>query len=125
MAQTNPDPALKWEYPAGRNAERFELVKLDSVAREGGGLFGIRNSPSMADALDDPRVWSGTVAEGDRAGSPVHVRVPGPDVPEVKNGDLVALGIVEGHIVICVRKPPHDLDSAALRSWLGTQTCGS
>lgn len=123
MAQTNPDLALTWEYPAGRSAERFLMVRLGKVEKEGGGLFGIRRSPSMADALDDARLWTGTVVNGDLAGSAVHIRVPGVDVPEASQGDLVALGIAEGSICICVRKPPTDLDSARTHAWLASQTC--
>ena len=78
----------------------------------------------MAGALDDARRWSGTVTEGDLAGSAVHIRVPGPDVPEAGNGDLVALGIVEGSLCICVRKPPAALDPTQTHTWLASQTCG-
>ncbi len=123
MAQTHPDLSLKWEYPAGRTPERFLTIQLDKVEKEGRGFLGIRRSPSMADAMDDARLWTGTVADGDLGGSKVHIRVPGEDVPEAAKGDRVALGLVEGTICICVRKPPPNLDTAQTRSWLASQSC--
>jgi hypothetical protein len=123
MPQTHPDLSLKWEYPAGRTAERFLMVRLDKAEKEGGGFLGIGRSPSMADALDDARLWTGTVTEGDVIGSQVHIRVPGTDVPEAGQGDQVALGIVEKTICICVRKAPPNLNAAEMRTWFAGQTC--
>jgi hypothetical protein len=73
--------------------------------------------------MDTPDNLYGQLVDRIPAGSAVHIRVPGADVPEASQGDLVALGIAEGSICICVRKPPADLDSARTHAWLASQTC--
>ena len=123
VAQTHSDFSLQWEYPAGRAADRFLLVRLDKVEKEGSGFLGIQRSPSMAGAMDDARLWTATVVDGELAGHHLHIRVPGLDVPDAATGDRVALGLVGGTICICVRKPPQHLDEAQARAWSSNQTC--
>jgi hypothetical protein len=125
MIGKTPVLKLNWEYPAGRVPATYLLVRLDDVEKEGGGFLGIRRSPSMADAMPDAMIWSGSIADGDSAGIRVQIRVPGEDVPKVEKGDRVALGLVEDRICICVRVPPADLDAAAARAWLTDQGCAA
>jgi hypothetical protein len=123
MAPKNQDRTLNWEYPADRDPGQFLLVRIDDAEKEGGGIFGIRRSPSLAGAMPDAMNWTGTIVDGESSGDRVHIRVPGEDVPSVHKGDRVALGIVEGTTCICVLVPPANLDLAQARAWLAGQSC--
>jgi len=51
MASSTGD--LKWEWPAGRAIGTQLLVQVEAIQPVSRALFGIKASPSMADALPD------------------------------------------------------------------------
>ncbi|HUB48047.1 MAG TPA: hypothetical protein VMB73_23965 [Acetobacteraceae bacterium] len=115
---------LTWEWPAGRRTDRFLAVKLTRVAKEGGGLFGIRRSPSLADSLPDAKILEGSVMQGINTGEHVSLRAPGAELPRLAAGDRAAFGLVEDRICICVLQIPADITEDRLGAWLSRQSCG-
>ncbi len=98
-------------------------ARVVKVERDSGGLFGIRNSPSMAGALPDPRVITATALGSDSG--PLRVRVPGGELSEeVVVGNRVVVGLVDEAHVICILTPPPSLPDEGLTAWAKTQKCG-
>jgi hypothetical protein len=124
MAASTQPKNLKWEWPDGRKPDRFLAIGLTNVAKEGGGLFGIRRSPSFTDTLPDARVLEGKVATGPLGGSPVRLRAPGGEIPGLSAGDRAAFGMIGDQVCICVLKVPAEVQDAQLADWTARQSCG-
>jgi hypothetical protein len=114
---------LKWEWPGGREPDRFLAIGLTRVAKEGGGWFGIRRSPSLADSLPDATIIEGKVTSGMLRGSPVRLRAPGAEIPQLHAGDRAAFGMIGDHVCVCVLIVPSTVTDADLPDWLARQTC--
>jgi hypothetical protein len=115
---------LHWEGAADRKPASFLIVTIANFAKEGGGLFGIRRSPSFADALPDARVLEGRVTTGPLSGNTVRLRAPGAELPDLHRGDRAAFGMVSDQACICVLLVPADMTDAQLPDWLAHQRCG-
>ena len=123
MAASSRSDPLQWQGAADRTPVRFIAMRVGGVEKDGGGLFGIRNSPSLAGALPDARIVEGA-AIGE-AGGPIKVRAPGGELPPgLGAGARVVLGMVDETHVICILAPPDDVADDALAAWAGTQSCG-
>lgn len=124
LASSSTARHLAWEWPAGRRTDRFLAVKLTEVAKEGGGLFGIRRSPSLADSLPNAMILSGVVVAGSGTGDHVRLRAPGAELPSLATGDRAAFGLVDDRICICVLAVPAGIAADQLAGWLSHQSCG-
>jgi hypothetical protein len=116
--------SLRWEGAADRKPTGFLIVTLTDVAEEGGGLFGIRRSPSFADALPDAHILEGSVENGPLSGSIVRLRAPGAELPDLHRGDRAAFGMVSDQACICVLHVPPGMTKEQLLNWLAQQRCG-
>jgi hypothetical protein len=98
---------LTWEWPAGREAEHRVGVQVVDLSPASGGLFGVKKSPSLVSGFPEPMRLQGKALddEGDWAGKSLEVIVPRSEIPEVKAGDKVTLGLV-GQVCIAVTKLP-------------------
>jgi hypothetical protein len=115
---------LHWEGAADRQPGSFLIVILTNAAKEAGGLFGIRQSPSFADTLPDARVLEGRVEIGPLSGNSVRLRAPGAEIPDLHQGDRAAFGMVSDQACICVLLVPAGMTEERLPSWLAQQRCG-
>jgi hypothetical protein len=116
---------LKWEWPAGRPIESALLVRVESIQPASRGLFGMRASPSMADALPDATELKARVDEQSTrlAGQDLLIRLPGIEAQKLKAGQWAALGLVEsGTVCACVAAAPTQSVEEA-RRWLATSPC--
>jgi hypothetical protein len=116
----SPVVDLTWQGAAGRTPHSFLVLRIDSVSRDRGGLFGIRNSPSLADSFPDPTVIEASGPDGRR-----RLRGPGAELPSgLARGDRVAVGLIDAGHFLCLLVPPTSLPDDAVAAWAATQTCG-
>jgi hypothetical protein len=110
---------LKWEGQADRAITGYLFVKLDRIEKDKGGLFGIKNSPSLAESLPDPRKLHGKVIRG-KGNDPAEVTLhaPGGELPELKADDRVALALIGENACVRVLKVPADLPDDELAAWV-------
>lgn len=117
--------ALKWEWPAGRQADSKVLVRIGKIAKASKGFFGIGASPSLADALPDATDVTATVVAGPDAlaGKTVTLGLPGMEAARLKTGELAGFGLLaDGALCICVAAAPSQ-DVAQAKNWLDGWTC--
>ncbi len=113
---------LVWQGAADRAPVGFVPIRVRRVRRDGGGLFGLNNSPSIVGALPDPRIVEGVPIGG---GGAIEVRVPGGELaPGVQAGARVVLGLVDADHVICLLVPPAEVADDRLLAWAAAQPCG-
>lgn len=115
---------LYWEGAADRQPRSFLIVTLTNTVKDAGGLFGIRRSPSFADSLPDAHVLEGRVETGPLGGNSVRLRAPGAEIPDLREGDRAALGMVSDLACICVLRIPAGMAEERLPNWLAQQRCG-
>jgi hypothetical protein len=117
--------SLKWEWPADRTPDGKILVKVRDVKKEGGGVFGIKKSPSLAESLPDPMQLSGEIIDGrsDWNGRALMFVLPAVELPQVSAGDHVGIAFIDD-AGVCIAKAPADAGAEALRDWLASWTCG-
>lgn len=98
------DIELNWEWPAKRAVEDRLLVKIESVKKESGGLFGIKKSPSLAASLPDPFVVNGVVMNTDShlQGKSLKFVAPKLELEGITSGSYVMLGLINHTTCICV-----------------------
>lgn len=121
---------LKWQWPAGRHPDLKILIRVDTIRKESGGLFGIRKFESMGEHLPDATEVIGTVVLGgdDLRGKTLRLRAPRAELKDVATGHTAGVGIIKsangsGDICICVRGAPENLGADALKSWLDQMSC--
>ena len=124
MAASTEPANLQWEWPADRRPDRFLAVQLSDFHKEGGGWFGIRRSPSLANSLPDARILEGKVLNGPLTGHAVRLRAPGGELPKLARGDRAAFGMVDDKTCICVLRVPANVAAPQLDEWLAQQSCG-
>ena len=114
---------LLWQYADNRKPAQFIAMRVKDIRKEGGGLFGIGNSPSIAHSMPDARLIEG--GRIDAGGPAVKLRAPAGELPKSLNkGSRAVLGLVDARHVICMLLPPETVDDAALLTWAAGQPCG-
>jgi hypothetical protein len=114
---------LAWGFSETGKPSGFVAMRVESVAKEKRGLFGILNSPSVAGWLPDAHVISGKRIGADR--SMISARVPGPELPAgLGAGARLVLALKDGDTVMCLLMPTDAVTDDALLSWAETQDCG-
>jgi hypothetical protein len=106
--EAQPVFELKWEWPGDRAPDVRLVVAVEGLSEEGGGLFGLKRSPSLGDSLPDPVVLRGRVVGGEPGwvGRAVKLRLPRLELPEVRAGDKVDLEVLAGGTCISAAKVP-------------------
>lgn len=99
------DLELRWEWPADRQVQNKLLVRVTNIKEQGGGLFGINKSPSIADNLPDPVILTGTIikSSNNTDGKTVSIVVPKPEIESINSGDHGLFGLVNGSVCICIK----------------------
>jgi hypothetical protein len=121
----NPErTGLRWEGRDNRVPDRFLVLRVQRVEKEGGGLFGLRRSPSLAENLPDATILEGEEIGPSGNGARVTLHLPGADLPPVNRGDRVVLGVVGENACICVLAPPSHLADDQVAGWASSQPCG-
>jgi len=115
---------LVWQGTAGRKPDRFVLVEIETIAADRGGLFGIRQSPSIVGALPNAMMLRARALIKGQAADTVQLRVPGAELPPLQAGDRAVLGLLGKTVCLCVLRPPSDLPEDDVASWAGAQPCG-
>lgn len=115
---------VSWQGAAGRPPERFLVLRLTALEREGGGLFGLRRSPSMPGWLPDAHLLTGEVVSGTDPGRRMRLRVPGSELAGATPGGLLAVGLVDATHAICLLQPPAGMSAEAIPDWAKGQPCG-
>ena len=114
---SSPD-TLFWQGAADRLPARYVSIGVKGVKPHKGGLFGIGESPSLAESYPNAQTISGHRLDGDRAA--VEVRAPGASIPAgLGKGSRVVLGLVDERHVICILVPPEDVPLERLSAWAG------
>lgn len=114
---------ITWEWPAGRQLETKLLINIDKISKASTGFFGIRASPSMADAIPDATEVVATVISGqeDLVGKIISMRIPGVEAKKLKVGEPAAIALVDNNISICVSAAPPNKHE--LENWFSTWNC--
>lgn len=123
MSSTPHSTPLLWQGAADRKPQQFIALRVTDVRKEGGGLFGIGNSPSIVGAMPDARLVEGRTLGGTEA--VVRLKAPGGELPPgLGKGSRLVLGLVDPKHVICLLSPPESVADAALLTWAAGQPCG-
>jgi len=98
------DIDLKWEWPANSAIEHKLLVKVDDIAKQGSGFFGVKKSPSLAASLPDPYIISGSVENSDNKlhGKTVSLVAPKLEIGNIHKGAYVVFGLVDSTTCTCI-----------------------
>jgi len=93
-----------WEWPAGRNIQYELLVKVKTIQALQGGLFGIRQSPSLVQSLPDPVRVSGLIIKSDsgNVGSTIQLVVPVAEIESIEEGEHALFGFCNDTICISI-----------------------
>lgn len=114
---------LAWGFSETGKPAGFVAIRVESVAKEKRGLFGILDSPSVAGWLPDAHVISGKRIGADR--SMISARVPGPELPAgLGAGSRLVLALKDADTVMCLLMPSDAVTDDALLSWAENQGCG-
>ena len=126
-AMARQDVDFGWEWRAGRALSQKVGLQIESITKEKTGFFGISNSPSLGGSMPEPMLISGNIVAIDRKG-PVAVgqnivfRIPKMEVLDLRNGDLIAVGIIEEKIVC--HSPAREAGSSGdVTEWLKDAPC--
>ena len=117
-----------WQWRADRSLDQRAAVRLVSVERESGGLFGLGRSPSLGGALPDPRRVEAVVVAVDRPGTlatgeRLRFRLPALELGDAAPGALMVIGII-GTMVVCLAPVPTAIPEEGLADWLPEAPCG-
>ena len=125
MSKTNPaDWSLIWEWPANRKPEAKILIMVRAVETPAGSWLPFKKTPSIAANLPNPVLLEGEVLGGDPShiGRSVRLTLPAAEVPGLKAGDRLAMGLVGSAVCICVHAAPPT--SEPIEDWLQSWQCG-
>jgi hypothetical protein len=100
------DLNLKWEWPADRQPEFTLVVALTDVNVADESWFGIKESPSLLEAMPDPITLKGIIVKGDTRlkDKTVSVTLPKLEAGPVRKGDVLAVGVSERKVCICIKR---------------------
>ena len=119
---TKDTATLSWEWPADRSPEKAVLATVTRITMQDANAIG--NSPSMTAHLPEPMLLDAKAISGAfHEGTPLSLRLPKMELGEVSAGDMVAIGLVEEDICICIEKAPVNLDEQALAQWFSNWSC--
>jgi hypothetical protein len=122
MASSSRDELeLKWVWKGTAAAKA--IVEIEAIEKEGGGLFGLRRSPSMADYLPEARVLTGVVLASTATAKRIRLRIPQKELPPVAAGDRVALALTGENTCFCIVPVPGEIAAEGLAAWLAGWTC--
>lgn len=93
---------LRWEWKAGRVPSKSIAAEIVSIEKASTGFLGARNSPSIADSLPDPIIVTFKSRNADKHYT---LKMPKIEIGQFKQGDEVALDLVDPNICIAVRSP--------------------
>lgn len=114
-----------WEWPGERDPEKKIAIEVTHIAEEKSEIFGLQNSPSLGRHLPDPVVVTGREISSDAAAlSELKIRMPKLELRGAKEGDVLAVGILPGRLVICAEPIP--LESSQRKeilAWLNAWDC--
>ncbi len=118
MSHAADPSALTWQGAAGRTPQRFLVLRVDGVSKDGGGLFGIRQSPSIAGSFPDATIIEASGEAGRRT-----LHGPGAELPTgLATGTRIAVGLVDETHFISVLLPPASVSDESVPAWAATQT---
>ena len=106
LAQSDTETAhYVWEWPGDRKPLFRVLVKINKLDKQGHGLLGIRNSPSMASYLPDPMILEAAIIKSQPplSAQSLILVVPAREIPDLAVGDTAVLGLVDHAACMCVR----------------------
>lgn len=113
---------LLWQAALDRRPIHFLPIEVNKIKADKGGLFGIRQSPSLVGSFPDPQIIEGRILK--ESGDRVQVRMPGMELPSgVERGQRLVLGLVDDTHVICLLRPSSGLSDRALVQWALEQRC--
>lgn len=103
---------MRWEWPANRNIEKRIAVKIEKIKDASQGFLGIKGSPSLAAALPDPVVVTGTIVTGDPLlkGKIVRLTLPKLELETIEVGHLAMLGLVAPYTCVCIKRVEENTD---------------
>ncbi|MBP7790633.1 MAG: hypothetical protein KA024_02285 [Zoogloea sp.] len=115
---------LKWEWPAGRHIESKLLINVSSIKRLSSGPFGVKLSPSLADALPEATEIEATVVIGEKEwlGKAIRIKIPGMEASKLREGGGAVAGLINDSICICLSPTPN-LSQDDLQSWFDNWVC--
>ena len=122
-AASSENTMYQWQWPAGRAATEKIAVTVQEVRKERRGLFGLNRAASIGTNFPDPMVVEGQVVAGPAhlVSRTVRLRLPKAELGQAASNSVMALGILEDDIVICVASVPEDTADAS--AWLADWSC--
>ena len=98
------DTELKWEWPANRPLTHKLLINVHSLEKQGGGLFGVKQSPSLVASVPDPFELKGVVIKADKPINAENIALIAPklEVENIKPGAYAVLGLVNDSTCVCI-----------------------
>jgi hypothetical protein len=92
---------LEWQWPAGRMAASTLTVRVTKIKKQGKGLFGIRENPSLIENLPDAHIIEGTVEKGGEMGLRIVITVPFFEMPQgLRPGDELQMELLNSSTCI-------------------------
>lgn len=116
-----------WEWRAARTVEQRAGLRLQTIRKESGGLFGFLKSPSLTSAIPDPMEITATAIATDgpgpvEPGETIQFRIPRVELGSAAGGDLVAISII-GDAVVCLSPAPQGMSESDIADWLPDAPC--
>ena len=113
----------KWEWPAGRVPQAWIVVDAIKIKKKSSGIFGVGNSPSLTGNLPDAHRFEASITAGSGAGQTIEVYLPGLEAKRIAGADKLAIGLVEGSVVICLLDVPPDVSKETAIDWAARTGC--
>lgn len=116
-----------WEWRSGRALEQGLGLKIIKIKSEGGGLFGIGRSPSLAGSIPDARRVQADVVVLDKVGAVkvgdrVTFRIPKIELKGANEGALAVVGTI-GQKAVCFVPAPKTVSEESLADWMSVASC--
>ena len=114
---------FSWEWPNDRLPDHKLAIKVDKVKPQSTGFLGLKKSPSFVTSLPDPMELTGTVISDSAGltGKRINIVLPKLELGGVTEGDIVAIGVLDAGICICLEPIPGAESEAHI--WLEQWLC--